>query len=38
MSVEVREVPVGYADALRLIGESEAELASIYPPELRYAL
>ena len=38
MSVEVREVPVGDADALRLIGESEAELASIYPPELRYAL
>lgn len=38
MSVEVREVPVGDAHALRLIGESEAELASIYPPELRYAL
>jgi putative acetyltransferase len=38
MSVEVREVAVGDADALRLIGESEAELASIYPPEVRYAL
>lgn len=24
-------------DALRLIGESEAELASLYPPEVRYA-
>ncbi|MCR9176076.1 MAG: GNAT family N-acetyltransferase [Alphaproteobacteria bacterium] len=38
MSVEVREVPVGDPGALRLIGESEAELAGIYPPELRYAL
>ena len=24
-------------DALKMIGESEAELASIYPPEVRYA-
>ena len=38
MSVEVREAPVGDADALRLVGQSEAELAAIYPPEVRYAL
>ena len=38
MSVEVREAPVGDADALRMVGQSEAELAAIYPPEVRYAL
>jgi putative acetyltransferase len=35
--ITVAPRPVRDPDALRLIGESETELASIYPPEARYA-
>lgn len=33
----VAPVPVTDPDALRLIGESEAEQAALYPPEVRHA-
>ncbi|MBY8977827.1 GNAT family N-acetyltransferase [Rhodobacteraceae bacterium NNCM2] len=35
--VEIRRDDALGPDALAMIGESEAELASIYPPEVRYA-
>ncbi len=35
--VEVRPTPVSAPEALALIAGSEAELASIYPPEVRFA-
>ena len=35
--LRVAPVPVRDADALRLIAESEAELAALYRPELRHA-
>jgi putative acetyltransferase len=35
--IAIRHTPVTDAQALRLIGESEAELASLYPPEARHA-
>lgn len=35
--IEIRPTPATDPEALRLIGESEAELASIYPPEVRHA-
>jgi putative acetyltransferase len=35
--IRVLPTPVSDAPALRLIGESEAELASIYRPEVRHA-
>jgi len=36
-AIEVRPTPVSSPEALALIAGSEAELASIYPPEVRYA-
>jgi putative acetyltransferase len=36
-AVELRRDDALGPDALAMIGESEAELASIYPPEVRYA-
>lgn len=35
--IELRRDHALSADALAMIGESEAELASLYPPEVRYA-
>jgi putative acetyltransferase len=35
--IDVRPTPVTDAEALRLIGESEAELSGLYPPEVRHA-
>jgi putative acetyltransferase len=35
--IAVARTPVDHPDALRLIGESEAELAALYPPEHRSA-
>lgn len=37
MTLTVTPCPVTDPRALRLISESEAELASLYPPEVRYA-
>jgi putative acetyltransferase len=37
MTLTVAPCPVTQPDALRLIGESEAELAALYPPEHRHA-
>ncbi len=35
--IRVAHTPVDHPDALRLIGESEAELAALYAPEVRSA-
>jgi putative acetyltransferase len=35
--IDVRPTPVTDGAALRLIGESEAELSALYPPEVRHA-